>query len=105
MRLFVATHRPGSVIGASQALRLRVVHWVPSLPTEPTMRIFVPIEDAGIEHATDVLVPYRQGLACAHQLRGTLSLRDGVWCERSRISDESSARRPTSDPASSPDRH
>jgi hypothetical protein len=79
------------------------------------MRIFIPIEDASVDHSTDVLVPYRQGLACAHELRGGLILRDGVWSERppmshalldhASISDESSARRPASIPVSSPDRH
>jgi hypothetical protein len=69
------------------------------------MRIFVPIEDASSAHANDVLVPYRQGFACAHELRGTLVLRNGVWCERALISDGSSARRPASGPASSPDLH
>ena len=89
------------------------------------MRIFVPIEDASVEHATDVVVPYRHGLACAHELRGTLILRDGVWSERTpnshsainpalishasinpaSINDGSSARRPASIPASSPDLH
>jgi hypothetical protein len=69
------------------------------------MRIFVPIEDASVDRATDVLVPYRQGLACAHELRGTLVLRNGVWCERALLSDESSARRPVSGPVSSPDLH
>jgi hypothetical protein len=67
------------------------------------MRIFVPIEDAVVERATDVLVPYRQGVPCAHELRGTLVLRDGVWSERSLLSDGSSVRRPISGPASSPD--
>jgi hypothetical protein len=76
------------------------------------MRIFVPIEDASIDNDAGVLVPYRYGLACLHELRGALVLRDGVWGEREAINlavinpeainDGSSIRRPASGPACSP---
>lgn len=76
------------------------------------MRIFVPIEDASIDHDAGVLVPYRYGLTCAHELRGALVLRDGVWSERAAINpcvmtrdainDGSSIHRPASVPACSP---
>ena len=66
------------------------------------MRVFFPIEDAVVDDATGVLVPYRCGLACANELRGDLTLRDGVWSERSALSAESSARRPESGPACAP---
>ena len=46
------------------------------------MHVFFPIEDAGAERATGPLVPYRCGIPCAHELRGELVLRDGVWTER-----------------------
>jgi hypothetical protein len=60
------------------------------------MRIFVPVEDASVDAESGVLVPYRCGLACAHELRGALVLGDGVWAERPAISDESRSDRPTS---------
>jgi hypothetical protein len=81
------------------------------------MRIFVPIEDASIDNEAGVLVPYRYGLTCAHELRGALVLRDGVWSECEAINanainpglinpglinDGSSIRRPASVPACSP---
>lgn len=80
------------------------------------MRVFFPIEDAVVDDATGVLVPYRCGLACANELRGDLTLRDGVWSERAApgpalpsravssplLSAESSARRPESGPACAP---
>jgi hypothetical protein len=69
------------------------------------MRIFVPIEDASIDDDAGTLVPYRYGLACAHELRGALVLRDGIWAERDALSDGSSFRRPASVPACAPDRH
>ncbi len=75
------------------------------------MRIFVPIEDASVDNETGALMPYRYGLTCAHELRGELVLRDGVWREREAmnldvlslhsISDGSSFRRPEPLPASS----
>lgn len=80
------------------------------------MRIFVPIEDASIDSDAGVLVPYRYGLTCAHELRGTLVLRNGIWSEREEIlhsasnlaainhtaiNDGSSIRRPASVPACS----
>jgi hypothetical protein len=69
------------------------------------MRIFFPVEDASIDHEAGVLVPYRQGLACAHELRDPLVLREGVWSERDAFSDESKARRPTARPVGAPGRH
>jgi len=68
------------------------------------MRVFVPVEDASIDDESVLLVPYRYGLACAHELRGALMLRDGVWSERVPLSDESSFRRPESGPAPVPGR-
>ncbi len=68
------------------------------------MRIFFPVEDASIDHEAGVLVPYRQGFACAHELRAPLTLRDGVWCEPDALSDGSTARPPTARPACAPDR-
>ncbi len=58
------------------------------------MRLFVPVEDASIDQATERLVPYRCGLACAHALRETLVLRDGVWIARTALSERSASRRP-----------
>lgn len=69
------------------------------------MRIFFPVEDASIDHEAGVLVPYRQGLACAHELRDPLVLHEGVWSERDAFSDGSKARRPTAHPVCVPDRH
>jgi hypothetical protein len=68
------------------------------------MRVFVPVEDAVPDLAFDQwLVPYRCGLACAHELRGEFVLRDGVWSERTLpLSAGSSARHPTSGPACAP---
>ncbi|HEY6941595.1 hypothetical protein [Dokdonella sp.] len=43
------------------------------------MRVFFPIEEAGIDDDAALLVPYRCGLACAGALRAHLVLRDGVW--------------------------
>jgi hypothetical protein len=68
------------------------------------MRVFVPVEDGSIDHEAGLLVPYHCGVACAHELRGALVLRDGVWRERAAINDESASRRPDSVPASAPDR-
>jgi hypothetical protein len=64
------------------------------------MRVFVPVEDSSVDADAGVLVPYRYGLACAHELRGALVLRDGVWAERAAINDESRSDRPTSGQAS-----
>ena len=63
------------------------------------MRVFVPVEDASVDADAGALVPYRYGLACAHELRGALVLRDGVWAERPAINDESRSDRPTKVPA------
>ena len=60
------------------------------------MRVFVPVEDRSVDADAGVLVPYRYGLACAHELRGVLVLRDGVWAERTAVNDESRSDRPTS---------
>jgi hypothetical protein len=68
------------------------------------MRVFVPVEDGSIDQEADLLVPYQCGVTCAHELRGALVLRDGVWRERAAINDESASRRPDSVPASAPDR-
>ena len=64
------------------------------------MRVFVPVEDGSVDADAGVLVPYRYGLTCAHELRGALVLRDGVWSERTAINDESRSDHPTSAPAS-----
>jgi hypothetical protein len=64
------------------------------------MRVFVPVEDASVDADAGVLVPYRCGIACAHELRGALVLRDGVWTERTAVNDESRSDRPTSDRSS-----
>ena len=53
------------------------------------MRVFVPVEDASVDADAGVLVPYRCGLVCAHELRGVLVLRDGVWSEPIALNDES----------------
>jgi len=68
------------------------------------MRVFVPIEDASIDHPAEMLVPYRCGVVCAHELRGALVLREGVWTDRAALNDGSSSRRPEKGPASRPDR-
>lgn len=59
------------------------------------MRVFVPVEDRSVDADAGVLVPYRCGLACVHELAGALVLRDGVWTERTAINDESRSDRPT----------
>jgi len=64
------------------------------------MRVFVPVEDGSVDADAGVLVPYRYGLTCAHELRGALVLRDGVWSERTAINDESRSDRPASGPSS-----
>jgi hypothetical protein len=63
------------------------------------MRVFVPVEDASVDADAGVLVPYRCGLTCAHELRGALVLREGVWAERAAVNDESRSDHPVSDPA------
>ena len=60
------------------------------------MRVFVPVEDASVDADAGVLVPYRYGLTCAHELRGALVLRDGVWAERTALNDHSPPHPPTS---------
>lgn len=64
------------------------------------MRVFVPVEDRSVDADAGVLVPYRYGLTCLHELRGALVLRDGVWAERTAVNDESRSDRPTSAQAS-----
>jgi hypothetical protein len=59
------------------------------------MHVFVPIEDRSVDADAGVLVPYRCGIACAHELRAALVLRDGVWSERAPVSDESRSDRLT----------
>ncbi len=66
------------------------------------MRVFVPVEDRSVDADVGVLVPYRYGLTCAHELRGALVLRDGVWAERTAINDESRSDRPMSGRSSPP---
>lgn len=66
------------------------------------MQVFVPLEDAVPERDAGVLVPYRAGLACAHELRGGLVLRDGIWCDAAAVNDGSATRRPGAGPASPP---
>jgi hypothetical protein len=66
------------------------------------MQVFVPLEDAAPDRDVGVLVPYRAGIACAHELRGGLVLRDGIWRDAATISDGSAARRPGAGPASLP---
>lgn len=56
------------------------------------MRIFVPVKDAS-DGEIGSLVPYRCGVACAHELRGALALRDDLWQEPATLSDESASRR------------
>jgi len=68
------------------------------------MRVFVPVEDAIVDRDSGYLVPYRCGVVCAHELRGALALRDGVWSERGVFSDESPFRRPEPGAVSPPDR-
>ena len=65
------------------------------------MQVFVPLEDAMPERDTGVLVPYRVGVACAHELRGGLLLRDGIWCDAAAVNDGSATRRRGAGPASS----
>ena len=60
------------------------------------MRVFVPVEDASVDADVGALVPYRCGIACAHELRGVLVLRDGVWSEPVALNDESAWHRLTS---------
>jgi hypothetical protein len=79
------------------------------------MQVFVPVEDAGLDFESGRLVPYRAGLVCAHQLRGGLVLRDGVWTDPVLLGPQlisptltnagSSSRRPESVPACAPGRH
>ena len=60
------------------------------------MRVFVPVEDASVDADAGALVPYRCGITCAHELRGVLVLRDGVWREPFALNDESQSHRLTS---------
>jgi len=62
------------------------------------MRVFVPVEDAGVDADAGQLVPYRCGIVCAHELTGVLVSRDGVWRAPVPINDESRSHRPESDP-------
>jgi hypothetical protein len=66
------------------------------------MRVFFPVEDRGIDADAGVLVPYRCGLACAHELRDALVLENGVWRERTALNDGCRSDRPASNPASPP---
>jgi hypothetical protein len=65
------------------------------------MQVFVPLEDALPDRHAGTLVPYRCGLACAHELRGGLVLVDGSWCDVPAINDGSAVHRPDERPASS----
>ena len=69
------------------------------------MQVFVPLEDALPELDVGALVPYRAGLACAHELRAALQLPDGSWQAVTAFSDGSSARRPDARRASTPGPH
>jgi hypothetical protein len=69
------------------------------------MRVFVPVEDAGIDADVGALVPYRCGVVCAHELRDAFVLRDGVWHERHALNDGYRSDRPATAPASRPDPH
>ena len=69
------------------------------------MQVFVPVEDASLDAGVATLVPYRCGLPCAHELRGELVLRDGVWSARASISAGSASRRQAPTPACAPDPH
>jgi hypothetical protein len=69
------------------------------------MQVFVPVEDASLDREAGPLVPYRCGLACAHELRGGLVLRDGVWLDPVLLSDGSASRRPAPGPACAPAPH
>lgn len=68
------------------------------------MRVFVPVEDTTVDANDGALVPYRSGIVCAHELRGVLVLRDGVWRQPVAINDESRSRHPEPDPAAPPRR-
>lgn len=68
------------------------------------MRVFFPVEDASVDREAGTLVPYRCGLACAHELRGALVLRDGCWTEQTAINDGSASGRPATGPAFAPGR-
>lgn len=65
------------------------------------MQVFVPLGDTLPVRDVGALLPYRAGLACAHELRGGLVLRDGAWCDAAAISDGSAAHRLDERPASS----
>jgi hypothetical protein len=69
------------------------------------MQVFVPLEDANLDARAGVLVPYRCGLACAHELRAQRQLPDGSWQVVTPLSDGSSARRPDARRASTPGPH
>ena len=69
------------------------------------MRVFVPVEDQSLDGESGILVPYRQGLACVHGLRGDAAqefrdsgegfvLDEDGWLCFGVVSDGSSARRP-----------
>jgi hypothetical protein len=66
------------------------------------MQVFVPIEDASLDPCAGMLVPYRCGLVCAHEMRAQLLLPDGSWSEPVALSDGSATRRPDARRSSSP---
>jgi hypothetical protein len=69
------------------------------------MRVFFPVEDAGVEADAGPLVPYRCGLVCAHALRGALEWRDGAWeWPEAALSDGSRSRRPEPPRSAAPGR-
>ena len=69
------------------------------------MQVFVPLEDANLDARAGVLVPYRCGLACAHELRAQLQLPDGSWQAVAALNDGSSVRRPDARRVSTPGPH
>lgn len=70
------------------------------------MRVFVPLEDAGIDDSAGLLVPYRQGVPCVRGLRedGGFAMSVEGWLEFGALNDGSAARHPDARPAHPPGR-
>ena len=66
------------------------------------MQVFVPVEDASLDACAGLLVPYRCGYVCVHELRAELLQPDGTWQALAPLSDGSSAHRPDARRASTP---
>jgi hypothetical protein len=64
------------------------------------MRVFVPLEDAGLDPEVGPLVPYHPGLVCLRGLRE----REAAANAAPPLSDGSAARRPAPGPAAAPGR-